>query len=148
MKPSRRRESIDKGFEEENISLVGFQEDHSVVGILNDGEVHVDRVAGRGFNKAQGSCMISEVLQKVGRNDEEKGGQRVPLPDTPFTVEEFPRGPVNQDRGVAGGEDRLDPKDPLGREPEVKEHEDDGGMLDSVKSLLEIELEDDRGFFG
>ena len=83
----------------------------------------------------------NELLEKVGYNEEEVGGDGIPLPQPLLAGDPTPWHPIQEDRGQGRPEDGVHPVTPAPRKASHLHDLSEALPVDGVKSLREIQLE-------
>ena len=84
---------------------------------------------------------LDHLLENVGHQEEQIGGQRAPLAEPPFAAEPRARSPIDKDSELGGGEDVGDPLAPKLREATCEHDRLQAAPIHGVEGLREIQFQ-------
>jgi hypothetical protein len=94
---------------------------------------------------ADARALLDHLLENVGNQDEEVGGQGIPLTKPVFADEPWPRGPIDEHRELGGCEDVLDPLTPFGGEAASSHDLAQTPPVHRVKCFCKVQLQNKGG---
>jgi hypothetical protein len=90
---------------------------------------------------------LEKTAEDVCHNDEEVGGERIPLPQTTLAVDPLPRVSVQEHRSFASSKEVLDPITPSFREATELKNGVEAVPGNAVEGFVEVKFEDNSGAF-
>jgi hypothetical protein len=138
-KPGGGSKVIKDSFEAGGRRGVGFANDESVVGILENG---ARARGGKGVRKlAIGAGVTNKTLEDVSDDDKKVGGEGVSLPEAITTSNPVARHPVEEHSRMPGVEDTSHPAAPPIIETAGFQNRKEAVPVDRVKGFSEVQLE-------